>query len=80
MQQKKCKMHKIELIQEKILKLIKLHLLNNANSKTQVNFKDIKKISEKKSIFRASFLKLHTILKILQKSNLLAQKKQPQTI
>lgn len=52
---KKYKIRKIESTQKKKLKLIKLYLLNNTDSKTQINHEDIKKIPEKKSIFRVQY-------------------------
>lgn len=71
---KKRKIYEVKLIQEKTSKLIKLHFLNNADPKAQVNFKNVKKVSEKKSIFEALFLKLRIVLEILQEFDLLAQK------
>ena len=73
-------MRNVESTQEETSRLIKLHLLNNANPEARVNPEDVKKISEKESIFGTPFLELRTVLKILQESDPLAQKKQPQAV
>ena len=74
---KKHKTRDVESTQKETSKLIRLHLLNDANPETRVNPKDIKKISEKESIFGAPSLELHTVLEILQESNPLAPEKRP---
>ena len=74
---KKHKTRNIESIQEKTLKLIRLHFLNDANPEARVNPEDVKKIFEKKSIFGALSLELRTVLEILQESDSLAQEKWP---
>ena len=69
---KKHKTRNIELTQEETSKLIRFHLLKDASLEARVNPEDVKKISEKESIFGAPSLELRTVSEILQESDLLA--------
>ena len=77
---KKHKICDVESTQEETSKLVRLHLLNDANPEARVNLEDVKKIFEKESIFGAPSLELRTVLEILQESDPLAQKKRPQAV
>ena len=52
-----------------------LHLMDKDDLEAQVKCKEIKQVFKRKSIFEALLLKLKTILKILQKNNILAKEK-----
>lgn len=55
-------------------KLTKFYLIKVGDLEAWVEKETVKKISENKSIFKFSSLKLATIFKILQKVNYFAQK------
>lgn len=70
---KKQKKRNISITEEKLDEMIskptKLCLRENNNLRVQVEKKNVKKISEKESIFRSLSFKLGIVLKILQKLN-----------
>ena len=55
-------------------KSTKLHFLRNDDLATRVKREEIKQIFKKELVFGAPFLKLCTILQMLQKTDLLMQK------
>ena len=58
---------------EESAKPVRLHLLDVDDLEAQVRREDIKRVSEKESVFGAPSLELRTVLKILQESDQLAQ-------
>lgn len=68
----------VEPYGEETSKLTWLHLMDKDDLEAQVKRKEIKQISKRKLISGAPLLELRTVLKILQKNNMLAKKKWPQ--
>lgn len=64
-----------ELYGKKMSKSTWLHLIDKDNLEAQVKCKDIKQVFKRESIFEALLLELKTVLKILQKDNMLAKEK-----
>ena len=77
---KKQKRRNAELSQKKSSKPIKLHLLLDIDPEAWIQRKNVEKISEWESIFEAPSLELRTVLQILQESDPIAVKKQPQAV
>ena len=72
---KKLKKNKIDAkLSEKMSKPTKFYLLRDDNLATRVKCEEIKRIFEKKLIFSALFLKLHTILQVLQETDFLRRR------